>query len=120
MRLYLDDNLTDRRVVAQLHRAGHTVVLPADIGHAGASDAHHFAQAIRHTAVLLTRNYKDFIALHDLIRTAGGHHPGLLWVYLENDPTRDMTPRSMAVAIARLAAATVPLGDHVYVLNHWR
>ena len=35
MRLYLDDNLTDRRVVAQLHRAGHTVVLPADIGHAG-------------------------------------------------------------------------------------
>ena len=120
MRLYLDDNLTDRRVVAQLHRAGHTVVLPAAIGHAGASDAHHFAQAIRHTAVLLTRNYKDFIALHDLIRTAGGHHPGLLWVYLENDPTRDMTPRSMAVAIARLAAATVPLGDHVYVLNHWR
>ena len=77
MRLYLDDNLTDRRVVARLQRASHTVVRPADIGAAGASDAHHFAHAIRHTAALLTRNYKDFIALHDLIRVTGGHHPGL-------------------------------------------
>src|SRR5262249_38428901 len=120
MRLYLDDNLTDRRVVAELHRAGHTVVLPAALGHAGASDAYHFAQAIHHTAALLTRNYKDFIDLHDLILTARGHHPGLLLVYLENDPTRDMTPRSIAVAIARIEAATIPLVDHVYVLNHWR
>jgi hypothetical protein len=119
MRLYLDDNLTDRRVVAQLHRAGHTVVLPAEIGYAGASDAQHFAQVVRYTATLLTRHYKDCIELHDLIRTAGGHHPGLLLVYLENDPTRDMTPRSIAMALSRLEAVTVPLVDHVYVLNHW-
>jgi predicted nuclease of predicted toxin-antitoxin system len=79
MRLYVDDNLTDRRVMAQLQRAGHTVVLPAEVGHAGASDAQHFAQAIRHTAVILTRNYKDFIALHDLIRTAGGTIQGCSW-----------------------------------------
>jgi hypothetical protein len=59
MRLYLDDNNTDRRVVAQLQRAGHIVVLPAEVGHAGASDAQHFAEAIRRTAPLLTRNYKD-------------------------------------------------------------
>jgi hypothetical protein len=90
------------------------------VGHAGASDAQHFTQAIRHTAALLTRNYKDFIALHDLIRTAEGHHPGLLLVYLENDPTRDMTPRSIAKVVSRLEAAAVPLVDHVYVLNHWR
>jgi hypothetical protein len=120
MRLYLDDNLTDRRVIAELQRASHTVVRPADLGAAGAADAHHFAHAIRHTAALLTRNYKDFIALHDLIRVAGGHHHGLLLVYLENDPTRDITPRSLATAIARLEAAAVPLVDQVYVLNHWR
>jgi hypothetical protein len=58
--------------------------------------------------------------LHDLILTAGGHHPGLLLVYLENDPTRDMTPRCIAVALTRLEATTLPLVDHVYVLNHWR
>jgi predicted nuclease of predicted toxin-antitoxin system len=120
MRLYVDDHLTDRRVVAQLQRTGHTVVLPAEVGHTGASDAQYFAQAIRHAAALLTRNYKDFIELHDLIRTAGGNHPGLLLVYLENDPTRDMTPRSIAEAVSRLETAAVPLVNHVYVLNHWR
>ena len=78
MRLYLDDNITDRRVVAQLQRVGHMVVLPAEAGHAGASDAQHFTQAIHRTATLLTRNYKDFIDLHDLILAAGGSHPGLL------------------------------------------
>lgn len=30
MRLYLDDNITDQRVVAQLQRVGHMVVLPAE------------------------------------------------------------------------------------------
>jgi Domain of unknown function (DUF5615) len=120
MRLYADDNLTDRRIVAQLQRAGHAVGFPAEVGYAGASDAQHFTQAIHRTAALLTCNYKDFIALHDLIRTAGGHHPGLLLIYLENGPTRDMTPRSIAEAISRLEAVAVPLVDHVYVLNHWR
>lgn len=120
MRLYLDDNITDRRVVAQLQRVGHMVVLPAEAGHAGASDAQHFTQAIHRTATLLTRNYKDFIDLHDLILTAGGSHPGLLLLYLEKDPRRDMTPRSIAGAVSRLEAAAVPLVNHVYVLNHWR
>ncbi len=105
MKLSLDENLTDRRVVAHLQRAGQTVVLPAEVGHAGASDAQHFVQALRHAAALLTRNYQDCIALHDLIHTACGHHPGLVLVSLANDPTRDMTPRSIAVAVARLAAA---------------
>jgi predicted nuclease of predicted toxin-antitoxin system len=120
MRLYLDDNLTDRRVVAQLRRAGHTVVLPAEVGRTGAPDAQHFAEAIRQAAALLTRNYQDFIDLHDLILAAGGHHAGLLLIYLENDPTRDLPTRGIAVAVTRLEAAGVPLAGHAYVLNHWR
>src|SRR5215475_10881692 len=76
MRLYLDDNVMDRRPVAQLHRAGRTVVLPADVGRAGAQDAQHFAEAIRQEASLLTRNYQDFIDLHDLILAAGANTPG--------------------------------------------
>jgi len=39
MRLYLDDKITDRRVVAQLHRMGHVVLLPSAVGHSGVSDA---------------------------------------------------------------------------------
>ena len=41
MRVYLDDNITDRRVVAQLQRMGHRVRLPTDVGQSGASDAKH-------------------------------------------------------------------------------
>ena len=39
---------------------------------------------------------------------------------LENDPTRDLTPRGIATAVSRLEVAAVPLTGHVYVLNHWR
>ena len=60
MRLYLDDNMTDRRLVAQLQRAGHTVIVPAEVGQDGVSDAQHLAYAIRHNAVLLTQDVKDF------------------------------------------------------------
>ena len=120
MRLYLDDNITDRRVVAQLHRMSHVVLLPAAVGYSGASDAKHLAYAIREGYVLLTQNYQDFLDLHDLILTAGGHHSGLLLLYTEHDPTRDMTPRRIAVAITKLEAARVPLANQVYVLNHWR
>jgi hypothetical protein len=37
MRLYRDDNITDRRVVAHLQRAGHAVVLPAAVVIPGSS-----------------------------------------------------------------------------------
>ena len=51
---------------------------------------------------------------------AGGQHPGILLLYHENDPTRDMTSRSIAVAISKLEASDVPLANHLYVVNHWR
>jgi uncharacterized protein DUF5615 len=119
MRLYLDDNITDRRVVIQLQRMGHFVLLPVAVGHSGVSDAKHLAYAIHEGYALFTQNYQDFLDLHDRILTAGGYHRGLL-LYTEHDPTRDMTPRNIAVAITRLEAARVPLANQVCVLNHWR
>jgi predicted nuclease of predicted toxin-antitoxin system len=120
MRLYLDENITDRRVVAHLLRLGHTVLVPAEVGQAGALDATHLAYAIRYGVVLLTQDYQDFTALHDLILAAGGRHSGILLLYTENDPTRDMTPRSIAAAITTLEAAAVSLVNQLYVVNHWR
>ena len=120
MRIYLDDNITDRRVVRELRQSEHDVVLPGAVGHSGVSDAKHLAYAIRHSYVPLTQNSQDFLDRHDLIVTAGGHHPGLLLLYSDNDPRRDMTPRSIATALTRLEAAVVPFEHHVYVVNHWR
>ena len=70
MRIYLDDNLTDRRVVRELRQSEHDVVLPGAVGHSGVSDAKHLAYAMRHSYVFLTQNYQDFLDLHDL-RGAG-------------------------------------------------
>ena len=58
--------------------------------------------------------------LHEVVQVAQGTHPGILIIRLDNDPTRDMTPRQIVTAIARLEAVGVPLANQIYILNHWR
>ena len=120
MRLYIDDDSADPVLFRQLQQAGHDVRLPVDAGLRGADDPVHLAQAIAENRLLLSRNHRDLLQLHTLIMQAGGHHPGLLIVRRDNDPTRDLTPRSVVRAIANLLAASVPLPDQVHILNHWR
>jgi Domain of unknown function (DUF5615) len=120
MRLYVDDNLVDPHLVALLRRAGHTVVLPADVGLPGASDPKHFLKAIGQGLTLLSANYTDFNDLHDLVIGSGGSHSGVLLVRFDNDPKRDMKPHEIVRAIANLEAAGVPIANELHVLNHWR
>jgi hypothetical protein len=41
-------------------------------------------------------------------------------LHFDNDPTRDLTPRGTAAAIAKLENSGTVLSDNVHVLNHWR
>jgi len=120
MNIYLDDDSADRRLVAYLQKAGHQVTIPTAAGRAGASDPKHLEYAIGNGLVLLTRNYKDFPDLHDLVLASGGRHPGILIVYAENAPRRDLTPRGIAAAISRLETSTLPLADQLHSVNQWR
>ena len=70
--------------------------------------------------MILTRNYKDFEELHDLIGDAQGHYSGILVVRRDNDPTRDLSPKGIVNAIRKLESANVPIQDEYIVLNHWR
>jgi hypothetical protein len=70
MRLYLDDDCVGRLLLQLLRKAGHDVQLPADVGLAGKKDPYHLRQAIREKRVLLSRNYGDFEALHELLGEA--------------------------------------------------
>jgi hypothetical protein len=106
--------------VALLRRAGHDVQIPADVGKAGEADPVHFAQAIRDDRRLLSRNYDDFKNLHDLIKEAKGHNPGVLIVRRDNDPSRDLKPAGIVRAIRNLDAAGVAINDQLHILNHWR
>lgn len=120
MRLYLDDNLIDHRLVQRLRRSGHDVQSPVDVGMRGEADPVHLTHAIRENRVLLTSDHDDFEDLHDLLMQATGHHPGIVAVRSDNDPRRDMTHRGIVAALSKLEAAGFELSDAFVVLNQWR
>ena len=120
MRLYLDDDTAAPLLARLLRKAGHDVQLPSDVSMAGAPDPVHLTRAIADGRILVTKNHDDFWILHNLIRQAQGHHPGIFVVRQDNDPTRDLTPKGIVAAIRKLATAGVPIQDEFIVLNQWR
>jgi predicted nuclease of predicted toxin-antitoxin system len=120
MKIYLDDNLTDRTLAALLTKAGRMVVQPAAAGLAGASDPRRPEYAIRQGLTVLTSDCDDFRELHQLVLTAGGSHPGILVVRFENNPARDMKPKHIVAAIGKLIRSGSPVTNQFIVLNQWR
>jgi len=120
MRIHLDDDSASRRLLDLLRKAGHDVSTPTDLGISGAPDPVHLIQAIRDDGVILTRNAGDFALLHTLVLTSGGGHPGILLVHFDNDPTRDLSPKGTATAIAKLVSSGVRISNELHVVNHWR
>lgn len=117
----MDDDSIDPRLLRLLRRDGHDVQIPADVGLAGSNDQSHLAHAIRDRRAVLTRNYDDFEALHDLVVFAAqGHHAGVLVVRYDNDPRHSMSPGDIARAVRNLEKAGVGLADSYYELNHWQ
>jgi hypothetical protein len=121
MRLYIDDDSVDPGLIRLLRRDGHDVQLPTDVRLVGSSDQVHLAHAIRDRRAILTRNYKDFQALHDLVvSAASGHHCGILVVLYDNNPRNNMSPGDIARAVRNLESAGVPIDDAYHELNHWQ
>jgi len=120
MRLYLDDNLASPLVARLFRKAGHDVQMPADVGTNGEDDPVHLTHAIQDQRICLSQNYGDFAKLHNLVILSGGHHPGIIVVRRDNDPTRDLTPQGIVRAFRNLVAANVPIANQHIILNHWR
>jgi hypothetical protein len=120
VRLYLDDDTVETLFVRLLERAGHDIELPREVELAGRSDPVHLQRAIMTDRILISRNHDDFEELHDLVRAAGGAHPGILIVRRDNDRRRDPTPRGIVTALSHLLAAEVPIENEFIILNDWR
>ena len=120
--LYLDDCAFDYDLVAALQSQGRRVVTPKDAGLLGADDDVHLAYATGAGLAVITKDATDFRQLH--LRSgstaAVPRHAGILAVYQDDDPAKDMTPADIARAIANLLAAGVPIAGEFHVLNHWR
>jgi len=115
-KIYLDDCAYDKDLVRLLEQAGHTVVTPVQAGNTGQPDEVHFRHAADNGLLLLTKNPDDFVELHD----RDSEHAGILLIYQDNDPDRDMTNAEIVRAIANLVTAGCKLRGTVHVLNAWR
>ena len=114
--IYLDDCAYDRELVGQLQNAGYKAVTPFDSDLVGESDSLHFAYAAQQGFILLTRNPHDFEVLH----TLNPDHAGILAIYQDNDPSKDMTVTEIVRAIGNLLESKVPIKGQFHVLNAWR
>ncbi len=120
MRIYLDDDMASALLSRLLREAGHDTELPGEAGTAGGDDPAHLTHAIKEGRAVMTGNYGDFSALHDLVLAAGGHHHGILVLRRDNDPRRDLTPRGIVRAIRNLESSGVEIEDGLHIVNHWR
>ena len=120
MNLYLDDDSVHGVLIRLLEGAGHDVLTPADVALVGADDSVHLTRTIFNDRVLVSHNHDDFNNLHELVAASNGRHPGILIIRKDNDPRRDMTPRGIVNAIAKLVAANAPIEKQFVILNHWR
>ena len=68
----MDDDSIFPVLVKLLRQAGHDVLLPADLGIAGADDLVHLRHAIRDERIFLSHNYDDFNFLHELLLEGHG------------------------------------------------
>jgi predicted nuclease of predicted toxin-antitoxin system len=114
--LLLDEDSQAKYLVRLLKAAGHDVltVNAADI--VGFSDDKVLEYARQHNRVLLTRNCDDFQELHQ----ANSIHPGILAIYQDAEPAKNMSYQTIVEAIGNLAAAGLLLDNQFVVLNQWK
>ena len=118
LRIYLDDCAYSHHLCQRLREAGHDVQTPAETRPPllGADDATHLEHASHAGRAILTLNPKDFKTLHD----QDAAHAGILAIYQDNDPTRDMHYTDIVRAIANLERSVPQIDGGFWILNVYR
>jgi len=116
LKIYLDDCAYAKGLVRLLVANGHEVVVPRQAEIAGRDDEVHLAHAAANGLVLITKNPDDSLELH----IANPNHAGIVLIYQDNDPDRDMSYADIAKALANLENAGVGMSGECHVLNAWR
>ncbi|MEO0378104.1 MAG: DUF5615 family PIN-like protein [Cyanobacteria bacterium P01_A01_bin.17] len=113
--LLLDEDSQAKYLVNRLKSAQHDVITINEIGMVGASDDAVLLYAQQHNRVLLTRNCSDFYDLHQIT----SNHPGILAIYQDADPDKNMSYPAIVTAIANVEASGLKLINQFIVLNQW-
>ena len=115
LRLLIDEDTQAKLLVTLLKKAGHDVVTVNDIDFMGRIDPLVLDFARQENRVLLTQNCDDYEALHDI----NPNHPGILAVYNDDNPSKNMSFPKIVKAIANLEAASIPVANQFIPLNAW-
>ena len=102
-------------MVNLLRQAHHDVVTVNEANLSGSDDTVVLNYARREERLLLTQNCKDFKVLHNSLPK----HLGILAVYRENNPSKNITFKAIVKAIANLEESGIPLANQFIVLNQW-
>jgi predicted nuclease of predicted toxin-antitoxin system len=116
MKLLLDEDSQGNALVRLLRDAGHDIVTVAEAGLAGQDDPAILAYAKNAGRVLLTRNGKDFLMLHQ----ADSSHAGILVEHQDAAPSKNMTYRQIVTAIAKIEASGWDLRRELVGINAWQ
>ena len=116
MRLLLDEDTQANLLVRLLREAGHDVETVTEAGMTGKADPDVLAYARRTQRVLLTRNGRDFLRLHQ----ADSAHMGILVEHQDADAAKNMTYRQIVAALGKLGESGWSLVGEFVGINAWR
>lgn len=116
MKILVDEDSQARRQLEVLRGAGHDVVSIAELDKNGSPDSEVLDLAQSLQRVLLTHNVMDFQAL----ALARPNHYGVIAIYRDSDPHKNMSYQDIGRAVLKLEASGVPILGKFHVLNHWR
>ena len=104
------------KVLVKMHTvAGHDVITVNEVGLSGQPDSVVLNYARQNNRILLTRNCRDFEALHQ----ENPHHPGVLAIYENRDYSKNLSRREIVKAIVNLETANILLANQFISLNQW-
>lgn len=116
MRILVDEDSQARVQLDILRSDGHDVIAIGELNKNGTPDLEVFDLAQSLARVLLTHNVEDFYDLH----RERPDHRGIMAVYRDADPRKNMSHAQIAAAIRRLEISSVTVARDFHVLNHWR
>ena len=115
LRLLIDEDTQDARLVSVLRMAGHDVLTVNEAGLPGQADSAVLAYAFQDNRIVLTMNCRDFLELHN----AGGSHSGIVGIYKDRDPRKNMAFAAIAAALTNLTASGWDFAGRFVALNAW-
>jgi predicted nuclease of predicted toxin-antitoxin system len=113
LRILVDEDSQARAQLNILRGDGHGVVAVGELGRNGTTDPEVFDLAQSLERALLTHNTEDF---HEGYRGRSSHR-GIMALYRDADPRKNLNDAQIAVAIRRLETPGVTIAGDFHVLN---